>query len=116
MLYKHCVHQFRDGLKVGNVVVRLVLAHDSGLAALEEAGMCYFEANAIVFQVSLAFLLRFHDTNMCELSLKNTLSLENREEGATLHPHARYTISIYVVSDIFVQSQHAWLWSRMIVT
>jgi len=101
---------------VGNVVVRLVLAHDSGLAALEEAGMCYFEANAIVFQVSLAFLLRFHDTNMCELLLKNTLSLENREEGATLHPHARYTISIYVVSDIFVQSQHAWLWSRMIVT
>jgi len=50
-LYKHCVLQFRDGLKVGNIVVRLVLAHDSGLAALEEAGIGYFEANAIVFQV-----------------------------------------------------------------
>jgi len=62
-LYKHCVQQFMAGLKVGNVLARLVLAHDSGLAALEEAGMGYFEANAIAFQVRLlsaAFLWYMH--------------------------------------------------------
>jgi len=53
-LYKHCVPQFREGLKVGNVVVRLAQAHDGGLAALEEAGMGYFKANAIAFGVRLA--------------------------------------------------------------
>ena len=35
------------------MVARLVLAQDSGLAALEEAGMGYFAANAIAFQVTL---------------------------------------------------------------
>ena len=50
-LYKHCVQKFKEGLKVGNVVARLVQAHDSGLASLEEAGMSFFEANAIAFQV-----------------------------------------------------------------
>jgi len=50
-LYEHCVQKFREGLKVGNVVARLVQAHDIGLAVLEEAGMSFFEANAIVFQV-----------------------------------------------------------------
>jgi len=53
VLYQHCVQQYREGLKVGNVVARLVLAHDSGLLALEEACMGFFETNAIVFQVKL---------------------------------------------------------------
>jgi len=50
-----------EGLEVGdNVVARLVLAHDSGLEALEEAGMCYFQAHAIVFQVRLLCLFLSH--------------------------------------------------------
>jgi len=52
-LYKHCVQRFKEGLKVGNVVARLVQAHDSGLVVLEEAAMGFFEANAVVFQVIL---------------------------------------------------------------
>jgi len=51
-LYKHCVEQFREWLTVNNVVARLVLAHDSGLAGLEEAAMEHFKTNALVFQVS----------------------------------------------------------------
>ena len=50
-LYDHCVRQFKKELEVGNVVERLVQAHDSGLAVLEEAAMGYFEANALAFQV-----------------------------------------------------------------
>jgi len=50
-LYERCMQKFRAGLNVGNVVALLVLAHDSGLAALEKTGMGCFEANAIVFQV-----------------------------------------------------------------
>jgi len=50
-LYEHCVKKFREGLKVGNVVARLVQAHDSGMTALEEAGMSFFKANAVVFEV-----------------------------------------------------------------
>ena len=42
------------------MVARLVLAHDSGLEALEEAGMCYFQAHAIVFQVRLLCLFLSH--------------------------------------------------------
>jgi hypothetical protein len=49
-LYEHCVEQFRGGLKVGNVVERLVAAHDSGLGVLEEAAMTYFQENARAFQ------------------------------------------------------------------
>ena len=52
-LYKHCVQRFKEGLKVGNVVARLVQAHDSGLVVLEEVAMGFFEANALVFQVIL---------------------------------------------------------------
>jgi len=51
-LYAHCVEQFRAGLAVGNVVARVMQAHDSGLAGLEEAAMEYFKANALAFQVS----------------------------------------------------------------
>jgi len=51
-LYVHCVVQFREGLAVGNVVARLVQAHDCGLAEMEEAAMEYFKANVLAFQVS----------------------------------------------------------------
>jgi hypothetical protein len=50
-LYEHCVGQFRGGLKVGNVVERLVQAHDSRLGVLEEVAMEYLKANAVAFQV-----------------------------------------------------------------
>ena len=46
----HGILQFRGGLKVGNVVERLVAAHDSGLGVLEEAAMTYFQENARAFQ------------------------------------------------------------------
>jgi len=52
-LYAHCVGRFWKGLKVGNVVARLVQARDSGLVELEEAAMGYFKANAIAFHVFL---------------------------------------------------------------
>jgi len=52
-LYEQSVQQFREGLKVGNVVEQLMLAHDSRLGALEETGIGFFEANTIVFQVRL---------------------------------------------------------------
>jgi len=48
-VYKRCVQQFREALKVGNMVARLVLTHNSKLTMLEEADMGSFEANAIVF-------------------------------------------------------------------
>ena len=51
---------FKEGLKVDNVVVRLVQAHDLGLVALEEAGMSYFVANAIAFQVQFASAAAAH--------------------------------------------------------
>ena len=38
------------GLRVGNVVERLVYAHDSGLEALEEAAMAFIEENALLSQ------------------------------------------------------------------
>jgi len=50
-LYVHCVEQFREGLAVVNVVARVVQAHDSGLAGLEEVAMQYLKANALAFQV-----------------------------------------------------------------
>jgi len=51
-LYALCVEQFMEGLVVGNVVARLVHAHDSGLAELQETSMDYFKANALAFEVS----------------------------------------------------------------
>ena len=50
-LCAHCVGQYTEGMEVCNVVQRLVLAHDSGLVALEQAAMQYFVANALVFEV-----------------------------------------------------------------
>jgi len=55
-LYVHCVGQFGGGLKVGNVVARLVQAHDSGLAELEEAVMGYLQANVLTFQVLFVYV------------------------------------------------------------
>ena len=51
-LYEHCVEQFKGGLRVGNVVERLVQAHDSGVEALVEAAMEFLQANVASFQVS----------------------------------------------------------------
>jgi hypothetical protein len=48
-LYEHCVEQFKGGLRVGNVVERLVYAHDSGVEALEEAAMAFIEEHALAF-------------------------------------------------------------------
>jgi len=79
MLYNHCVQKFREGLNVDNVVVRLVLAHDSGLAALEETSMSFFRANAKAFWVRLlaaAFCIFW--------SLNHTLAPEHLDKGASL--------------------------------
>ena len=51
-LHEHCVEQFKGGLRVGNVVERLVEAHDSGVEALVKAAMDFLKANALSFQVS----------------------------------------------------------------
>ena len=48
-LYEHCVKQFKEGLRVGNVVERLVYSHDHQLESLEEAAMAFIEANARAF-------------------------------------------------------------------
>jgi hypothetical protein len=45
------VEQFKGGLRVGNVVERLVYAHDHQLEALEEAAMAFIEENALLFQM-----------------------------------------------------------------
>ena len=45
------MQHFTEGLAVGNVVMRLVLAHDSRLEMLQEVSMGYFEANDIAFPV-----------------------------------------------------------------
>ena len=60
-LYEHCLGQFRGGLKVGNVVERLVVTHDSRMGVLEEAAMGYLKTNALAFQVCLCcvFLREF---------------------------------------------------------
>jgi len=58
-LYAHCVQLFREGLAVGNVVVRLVRAHDSRLTALEEAEIERFKANTLAFQVSCNDTIHF---------------------------------------------------------
>ena len=49
-LYEHCVEQFKGGLRVGNVVERMVQAHDMKLEALEEAALEYLHANVLEFQ------------------------------------------------------------------
>ena len=54
-LFEHCVEQFKGGLRVGNVMERLVQAHDMKLEALEEAAMQYQKAHALSFQVSACF-------------------------------------------------------------
>ena len=48
-LYEPCVEQFKGALRVGNVVERLVYAHDQQLEALEEAAMAFIEENARAF-------------------------------------------------------------------
>ena len=48
-LFEHCVEQFKGGLRVGNVVERLVYAHEHQLEALEAAAMAFIEENALLF-------------------------------------------------------------------
>ena len=48
-LYEHCVEQFKGGLRVGNVVERLVYAHDHQLEALEAAAMVFIQEHAVCF-------------------------------------------------------------------
>ena len=55
-LFEHCVEQFKGGLRVGNVVERLVQAHDLKVEALEEAASSFIQDNALLFQVSLLHL------------------------------------------------------------
>ena len=57
-LYEHCVEQFKGGLRVGNVVERLVQAHDSGVEGLGEEALEYLKARIPSFQVSDCGLLR----------------------------------------------------------
>ena len=51
-LFEHCVEQFKAGLRVGNVVERLVQAHDSQLDSLIGAATEYLKSNAASFQVA----------------------------------------------------------------
>jgi sugar lactone lactonase YvrE len=48
-LFEHCVEQFREGLRVGNVVERLVHAHDADMPVLKEAAMAFIQENALMF-------------------------------------------------------------------
>ena len=50
-LFEHCVEQFKGGLRVGNVVERLVEAHDSQLEALQDAALEFLRTNAHQFSV-----------------------------------------------------------------
>ena len=47
-LYEHCVEQFKGGLRVGNVVERLVHAHDANMPVLKEA-VAFIQENALMF-------------------------------------------------------------------
>ena len=53
-LYEHCVGQFRGGLRVGNVVGRLVAGRERKLGDLEGAAMEFLRANVVAFQVRLS--------------------------------------------------------------
>ena len=56
-LFEHCVEQFKGGLRVGNVVERLVQAHDMKLEALEDAALQFLKAHALSFQVGACVYL-----------------------------------------------------------
>ena len=47
------MEQFKGQLRVGNVVERMVYAHDSQLEVLVEAAMQYLRTNVLEFQVRL---------------------------------------------------------------
>ena len=52
-LFEHCVEQFKGGLRVGNVVERLVQAHDLKLEVLAATAMEYLKGNVLAFQATL---------------------------------------------------------------
>ena len=68
-LFEHCVEQFKGGLRVGNVVERLVQAHDLKVEALEEAASSFIQDNALLFQVSFASSYSSTD-NVVRLTLR----------------------------------------------
>ena len=51
--YEHCVGQFRGGLRVANVVGRLVVGQESKLGDLEKAVRKFLRANVVAFQVCI---------------------------------------------------------------
>ena len=89
-LFEHCVEQFKGGLRVGNVMERLVQAHDMKLEALEEAAMDFFKQNVLVFQVhsrcacSITFFLSVHNLQLGFSSANDCLARVQREAEASL--------------------------------
>ena len=53
-LYEHCVGQFGEGLRVGNVVGRLVAGRERKLGDLEGAAMEFLRGNVVAFQVGVS--------------------------------------------------------------
>jgi len=120
-LYAYCVEQFREGLMVGNDVERLVQAHDSGLAGLEEASMEYFKTNALAFQVicnNLTFIFRlvavvrhlrsFSFTIFCVVQEQSMVTLNALEQRPDLLHFTLQTTQTLVeaVVDAGVQEKH----------
>ena len=64
-LFEHCVEQFKGGLRVGNVVERLVCVHDSEMPVLEEAAMAFIQENALLFHVSPCFVCWLLSPHAC---------------------------------------------------
>ena len=58
-LFEHCVEQFKGGLRVGNVVERLLCVHELEMPVLEEAAMAFIQENALLFQVRPCFSFCF---------------------------------------------------------
>ena len=64
-LFEHCVEQFKAGLRVWNVVERLVCVHDSEMPVLEEAVMAFIQENALWFHVSPCFVCWLLSPHAC---------------------------------------------------
>ena len=50
-LYKHCEREFARALRVGNVIERLVQAHDTGLLGLQKTALHFLKEKAYTFHV-----------------------------------------------------------------
>ena len=58
-LFEHCVEQFKGGLRVRNVVERLVQAHDLKLEVLAATAMEYLKGNVLAFQATRVHMSPF---------------------------------------------------------